>query len=173
MPPKCCGKRRPPHPGRSGQRHLQQRGRAFQPCRGTVTRGSPGRDVRQAGRWSVVVAAEPEEHPFVRSHPRYLMHRNKPVLGGGHHPVRLCEGLWDRATRGAQERHSLPKGSLGPPFQPRVLVDHRCPVWSVPYASLYPDVEGRSTALHVYGAEQGLASGAAQPTRTPHQCSPS
>ncbi|WP_103502283.1 recombinase family protein [Streptomyces sp. SM14] len=32
----------------------------------------------------------------------YLMHRNKPVLGRGDgHPVRLCEGLWDRATHEA------------------------------------------------------------------------
>ncbi len=32
----------------------------------------------------------------------YLMHRNKPVLGREDgHPVRLCEGLWDRATHEA------------------------------------------------------------------------
>lgn len=32
----------------------------------------------------------------------YLMHRNTPVLGRGDgHPVRLCEGLWDRATHEA------------------------------------------------------------------------
>ncbi|WP_234320670.1 zinc ribbon domain-containing protein [Streptomyces sp. NRRL B-1381] len=32
----------------------------------------------------------------------YLMHRDRPVLGRGDgHPVRFCEGLWDRATHEA------------------------------------------------------------------------
>lgn len=37
----------------------------------------------------------------------FLMHQNKPVLGKDGNPVRLCEGLWDRATHEALKRVML------------------------------------------------------------------
>ncbi|MFB7327420.1 recombinase family protein [Streptomyces sp. NPDC056190] len=37
----------------------------------------------------------------------YLMHRNKPVLERDGNPVKLCEGLWDRATHEALKKAVL------------------------------------------------------------------
>lgn len=37
----------------------------------------------------------------------YLMHQHKPVLGKDGNPVRLCEGLWDRATHEALKKAIL------------------------------------------------------------------
>lgn len=49
-----------------------------------------------------MVSPEPEEHPSVRGHPRVpdAPQQARPRQGDGH-PVRLCEGLWDRATHEA------------------------------------------------------------------------
>lgn len=38
----------------------------------------------------------------------YLMHKGKPVIGKDGHPVRLCEGLWDRATHEALQKALAP-----------------------------------------------------------------
>ncbi|MFD5342356.1 recombinase family protein [Streptomyces anulatus] len=55
----------------------------------------------------------------------YLMHRNGPVLGRGRSPRTALRGaVGPGHTRGAQERHPLPKGSLDPPIQPQIPVDH-------------------------------------------------
>ena len=39
----------------------------------------------------------------------YLMHRHRPVIGADGHPVRLCEGLWDRATHDALKKALTPR----------------------------------------------------------------
>ena len=42
----------------------------------------------------------------------YLMHGGRPVLGGDGHPVRLCEGLWDRPTRDKLITATAPKRTM-------------------------------------------------------------
>lgn len=44
----------------------------------------------------------------------YLMHKGKPVIGQNGHPVRLCEGLWDRATHEALQKALSPRKPSAP-----------------------------------------------------------
>ncbi|KIF73285.1 hypothetical protein QR77_03495 [Streptomyces sp. 150FB] len=42
----------------------------------------------------------------------YLMHKNKPVIDQEGNPVRLCQGLWDRATHDALKKALVPRDTV-------------------------------------------------------------
>lgn len=60
-----------------------------------------------------MAADQPQEHPPVGGRVGLPDARHKPVLDKEGTPVRLCEGLWDRATRQALKKAILGRRPFG------------------------------------------------------------